>query len=121
MAPVLDFSVSVCSLHFISSVGQRVSEEKNAAEKPAVALWKVLRLETSLSVIKINHSNNNNNQLSDSNDYDCILVMLLGSRRNGRLEVNPFSLPTTSRTVSVIRKDAKRNTSELTAPGSLNF
>ena len=90
MAPVLDFSVSVCSLHFISSVGQRVSEEKNAAEKPAVALWKVLRLETSLSVIKINHSNNNNNQLSDSNDYDCILVMLLGSSRNGRLEVTRF-------------------------------
>ena len=31
-----------------------------------------------------------------------------------------FSVPTTSGTVSVIRRDAKRNTSGLTAPGSLN-
>ena len=46
--------------------------------------------------------------------------MLLGSSRNGRLEVTRFSVPTTSGTVSVIRRNAKRNTSGLTAPGSLN-
>ena len=46
--------------------------------------------------------------------------MLLGSSNNGRLEVTRFSLPTTSGTVSVIRRDAKRNTLGLTAPGSLN-
>ena len=46
--------------------------------------------------------------------------MPLGSSRNGRLEVTQFSVPTTSGTVSVIRRDAKRNTSGLTAPGSLN-
>ena len=46
--------------------------------------------------------------------------MLIGSSRNGGLEVTQFSKPTTSGTVSVIRRDAKRNTSGLTAPGSLN-
>ena len=59
-------------------------------------------------------------RLSVSNDYDCILAMLLGSSKNGRLEVTRFSVLTTFGTVSVIRRDAKRNTSGLTAPGSLN-
>ena len=60
--------------------------------------------------------------LSVNSDYDCILVMLPGLSRNGRLEVTPFSVSTTSGTVSVIRRDAKRNTSRLmlTAPGCLN-
>ena len=40
--------------------------------------------------------------------------MLLGSSKNGRLEVTRCSVPTTSGTVSVIQRDAK-----LTAPGSL--
>ena len=57
---------------------------------------------------------------SVNNDYDCILVMLLGSSRNSRSEVTRFSIPTTSGTVTVIRRDAKRNTFGLTAPGSLN-
>ena len=55
-----------------------------------------------------------------TNDYDCILAMLPGSSRNGRLEVTSFLVPTTSETVSVIRRDAERNTSRLIAPGSLN-
>ena len=38
----------------------------------------------------------NNNRLSVANDYDCILAMLLGSIRNGRLMVTQFSVPTTS-------------------------
>ena len=66
-------------------------------------------------------SYNINNQLSVTNDYDCILAMLLGSSRNGRSEVTQFSVPTTSETVSVIRRDAKRNTFGLTAPGSHVF
>ena len=41
--------------------------------------------------------------------------MLFGSSRNGRLEMTQFSVPTTSGTVSVIRRNAKRNTSGLTA------
>ena len=61
-----------------------------------------------------------NNWLSVTNDYDCISAMLLGSSRNGRLEVTPFSVPTTSGSVCVIRRDAKSNMSGLTAPGSLN-
>ena len=48
------------------------------------------------------------------------LVMLLGSNRNGRLEVTRFSVPTTSGTVSVIQSNALCNTSVLTAPDSLN-
>ena len=43
----------------------------------------------------------NNNWLLVTNDYDCILAMLLGSNKNGRLEVTQFSVPTTSGTVSV--------------------
>ena len=46
--------------------------------------------------------------------------MLLGSSRNGRLEVTQFSVPTTSGTASVIWRNALCNTSGLTAPGSLN-
>ena len=46
--------------------------------------------------------------------------MLLGTSRNGRLEVSQYSVSTTSGAVSVIRRDAKRNTSRLTTPGSLN-
>ena len=46
--------------------------------------------------------------------------MLLGSSENARLEVTPFSVPTTSGTVSVIWRYAKRNTSGLTASGSFN-
>ena len=64
--------------------------------------------------------NINNNQLSVTSDYDSILAMLLGSSRNGRLEVTPFSVPTTFGTVSVTQKDALCNTSRLTAPGSLS-
>ena len=62
----------------------------------------------------------NNNRLSVTNDYDCILAMLLRSSQNGRLEMTQFSVPTTSGTVSVIRRVAKCNTFGLTAPGSLN-
>ena len=40
--------------------------------------------------------------------------------KNGRVEVTPFSVPITSRTVSVICRDALCNTSKLTAPGTLN-
>ena len=58
--------------------------------------------------------------MSVNSDYDCILAMLLGLSRDDRLEVTQFSVPITSTTVSVIRRDAKRNTSGLTAPGSLN-
>ena len=46
--------------------------------------------------------------------------MLFGSSRRGSLEVTQFSKPTTSGAVSVIQRDAKRNTSGLRAPGSLN-
>ena len=67
-----------------------------------------------------NHNNNNNNPLSVTNDYDCISAMLLWSSRNGRLEVTQFSVPITSGTVSGIRRNAKYNMSELTAPGSFN-
>ena len=67
-----------------------------------------------------NNNNNNNNRLSVTNGYDCILEMLLGSSKNGRLEVTQSSVSTISGTVSVIRRDAKSNTSGLTAPGSLN-
>ena len=42
-----------------------------------------------------NNNNNNNNRLSVTSDYDCILVMLPGSSKNGRLEVTQFSVPTT--------------------------
>ena len=62
---------------------------------------------------------NNTNRLSCcTSDYDCILAMLLGSTRNGRLEVTRFSVPTTSGTVSVIRRDALCNTSGLSVPGT---
>ena len=50
----------------------------------------------------------------------CILATLLGSSKNSRLEVTPFSVPATSGTVSAIRRDEKRGTSGLTALGSLN-
>ena len=60
------------------------------------------------------------NWLSVTSDYERILARMLGSSKNGRLEATPFSVPTISETISVIRKDAKRNTSGLTAPGSLN-
>ena len=56
----------------------------------------------------------------DATDYDCILAMALGSSWNGRLEVTQFSVPATSGAVSVIWRDALRNTSRLAAPGSLN-
>ena len=52
---------------------------------------------------------------------DSIFVMLLGTRRNGRLKVTLFSVPTTSVTVSVIMRDALYNKSDLTAPDSLNI
>ena len=39
-------------------------------------------------------------------DYDCILAMLLRKSRNGKLEVTRFSAPTTSKTVSLIRRNA---------------
>ena len=62
----------------------------------------------------------NNYRLSVTSDYDCILAMLPGSKKNGRLEVTPFSVSTTSGTVSVIRRNALCNTPGLTAPDSLN-
>ena len=62
---------------------------------------------------------NNINRLSVTGDYDLILAKLLVWSRNGRIDVIRFSVPTTSGTVSVIQRDAKRNTSGLTAPGSL--
>ena len=46
--------------------------------------------------------------------------MLLGFSKNGRLEVTQFSVPATSETVSLIRRDALCNTTRLTAPGSIN-
>ena len=46
--------------------------------------------------------------------------MLLDSSRNCRLEVNRFSVTTTSGTVSVNRRNALCNMPGLTAPGSLN-
>ena len=49
-----------------------------------------------------------------------IIALLHGLSRNLRLEVTRFSVPTTSETFSVIWRDAKCNTSRLTAPGSLN-
>ena len=67
-----------------------------------------------------NDNDNNNNRLPVTNNYHYILAMLIGLIRNGRLEVTQFLVPTTSGTVSVIRRDAKCNTSLLTAPGSLN-
>ena len=56
-----------------------------------------------------------NNWLEDISDYDCILVMLLGSNKNGRLELTQFSVPTASGTVSVIRRDALCHMFGLTA------
>ena len=41
LMPALFTSFSVCSLHLMSSVGQSVREEKNAAEPPATALCSV--------------------------------------------------------------------------------
>ena len=61
-----------------------------------------------------------NNQLSVTSDYNCILTMLIGSSRNGRLEVTQFSVFTSFGTASVILRDALCNPSGLTAPGSLN-
>ena len=58
-----------------------------------------------------------NSRLSVTSDYGSILAMLLGSSRNGRLELARLLVPTTSGTVSVIQKDGKRR---LTAPGSFN-
>ena len=49
-----------------------------------------------------------NNRLSVTNAYDCVLAMMLGLSRNGRLVVTQFPVSTTSETVSVIRRDAKR-------------
>ena len=57
-------------------------------------------------------------RVSVTNDYDYILAMLLGSSRNGRLEVTQFSVPITSGTVIVIRRNVLRNTSRLTALSS---
>ena len=71
-------------------------------------------------VMHVRKSNYSYNWLSVTSDYDCILAMLLGLRKNDRLEVNWFSVPTISGTVSVIRRDALRNTSGLTAPDSIN-
>ena len=56
-------------------------------------------------------------RLSVTSDYDYILAMLLGLSTNGKLKVTQFSVPITSGTVSIIRRDAKCNTSGLTAPG----
>ena len=68
-----------------------------------------------------NNSNNNHNhnRLSLTSDYDCILAMPLRPCKSGRM-VTQFSVPTNSVTVSVIQRDALRNTSWLTATGSLN-
>ena len=69
---------------------------------------------------EINYSYYMINWLSVNSGCDFILVMVLELSTNGRLEVTWFSVPTTSGTVSVIQRDAKRNKLELTAPGSLN-
>jgi len=45
-------SLIACSLHFINSVGHSVSEEKNAAKKPAQALLKELSSFTLCTPIK---------------------------------------------------------------------
>ena len=63
---------------------------------------------------------NSNNQLSVTSDYDCILAMLFGLSSSGSLVVTSWSVPATSKTVSVIQRKTKCNASELTAPGSLN-
>ena len=73
-----------------------------------------------IHLFSVFHISYNNNQLPVTSDYGCILAMLLGSSRNGRLEMTQLSVPTTSGTVSVIQRDARCNTSRLTAPGSLN-
>lgn len=45
LTSLIDDSLSIwisfiaCSLHFISSVGHNVNEEKNAAKNPAHAFW----------------------------------------------------------------------------------
>ena len=52
--------------------------------------------------------------------YDSILAMLLELSKNGRLEVAQFSVPASCETVSVIQRDALRNTFTLTALGSFN-
>ena len=62
----------------------------------------------------------NNNRQSVTCDFDYMLAMLLESSKNGILELTQIPVPTTTQTVSVIRRDAKHNTSRLTAPGSLN-
>ena len=51
--------------------------------------------------------------------HDCILAICC-SGQNGRLEMTQFSVPTTSGTVSGIRKGEMYNTSGLTAPSGLN-
>ena len=42
-------NLEITHLHFTSSVGQRAREEKNAARKPDVPFWKVLRFSTLLT------------------------------------------------------------------------
>ena len=44
--------------------------------------------------------------------------MLFGSSGNGGLEMTQFLVPTASRTVSLVRRDALFSMSGLTAPGS---
>ena len=50
---------------------------------------------------------------------DCILATLLGSTRNGRLEVTSFAVSTTFGTVGATGRDASCKIYELTAPGSI--
>ena len=65
------------------------------------------------------NDNDNNSPLSVTSDYDCILAMLLGSSRNGRLEVTRFSTyhfwNCQCNPEGCIVQHA-----QLTAPGSLN-
>ena len=46
-------------------------------------------------------------RVSVISDYDCILVMLLGSSRDKRLEVTSFSVLTTSGTVSGMQSSTR--------------
>ena len=53
-------------------------------------------------------------------DYDCVSTMLPRSSRNGQTEVTLFSVPVTPGSYSVIQRNKLRNTSGLTALGTLS-
>ena len=55
---------------------------------------------------------NNNNWQSVTSDYDCILAILIGSSKKGRLEMTSFSVPTASESISIIWRNAMSNTKQ---------